>query len=153
MGLLTIYKDNYTDSTVISNRFIDEYMQAANDAQLKIYLYLIRMMSARQDTSIGDIADKFNYTEKDVVRALKYWEKKRLLALDYDDHKNIVGLHMLDSNQPEPAPKPSGSTMAACPSMTAFSGGHLASAPVSASFTDVVREAPLCGGDVSQKAS
>ena len=39
MGLLTIYQDNYADSTVISNRFIDEYMQAANDAQLKIYLY------------------------------------------------------------------------------------------------------------------
>ena len=37
MGFLTIYQDNYTDSTVISNRFIDEYMQAANDAQLKIY--------------------------------------------------------------------------------------------------------------------
>ena len=69
MGVLTIYQDNYTDSTVISNRFIDEYMQAANDAQLKIYLYLIRMMSARLDTSIGDIADKFNYTEKDVIRA------------------------------------------------------------------------------------
>ena len=97
MGLLTIYQDNYTDSTVISNRFIDEYMQAANDAQLKIYLYLIRMMSARLDTSIGDIADKFNYTEKDVLRALKYWEKNHLLTLDYDDRKNIVGIHLLDS--------------------------------------------------------
>ena len=97
MGLLTIYQDNYTDSTVISNRFIDEYMEAANDAQLKIYLYLIRMMSARLDTSIGDIADKFNYTEKDVVRALKYWEKNHLLTLDYDDRKNIVGIHLLDS--------------------------------------------------------
>ena len=65
MGLLTIYQDNYTDSTVISNRFIDEYMLAANDAQLKIYLYLIRMMSARLSTSICDIADTFNYTEKE----------------------------------------------------------------------------------------
>ncbi len=100
MGVLTIYQDNYTDSTVISNRFIDEYMQAANDAQLKIYLYLIRMMSARFDTSIGDIADKFNYTEKDVVRALKYWEKKRLLLLDYDDRKNIVGIHLMNSDAP-----------------------------------------------------
>ena len=97
MGFLTIYQDNYTDSTVISNRFIDEYMQAANDAQLKIYLYLIRMMSARLDTSIGDIADKFNYTEKDVVRALKYWEKNHLLTLDHDDRKNIIGIHLLDS--------------------------------------------------------
>lgn len=98
MGFLTIYQDNYTDSTVISNRFIDEYMQDANDAQLKIYLYLIRMMSARLDTSIGDIADKFNYTEKDVKRALVYWERKRLLYLDYDSHKNITGIHLLDSN-------------------------------------------------------
>lgn len=100
MGFLTIYRDNYTDSTVISNRFIDEYMQAANDAQLKIYLYLIRMMSARLDTSIGDIADKFNYTEKDVVRALKYWEKNRLLLLDYDERKNITGIHLMDSGAP-----------------------------------------------------
>ncbi len=98
MGFLTIYQDNYTDSTVISNRFIDDYMQSANDAQLKIYLYLIRMMSARLGTSISDIADKFNYTEKDVLRALKYWEKKHLLTLDCDEHKNITGIHLLDSN-------------------------------------------------------
>ena len=70
MGFLTIYQNNYTDSTVISNRFIDEYMADANDAQLKIYLYLLRTVNARLDTSIGDIADKFNYTEKDVKRAL-----------------------------------------------------------------------------------
>lgn len=117
MGFLTIYQDNYTDSTVISNRFIDEYMQAANDAQLKIYLYLIRMMSARLDTSIGDIADKFNYTEKDVVRALKYWERNRLLILDYDGHKNITGIHLMDSNTS--APVPASSVMATYPSVTA----------------------------------
>ena len=117
MGFLTIYQDNYTDSTVISNRFIDEYMQAANDAQLKIYLYLIRMMSARLDTSIGDIADKFNYTEKDVIRALKYWERNRLLVLDYDSQKNIIGIHLMDSNTSSPVPvSPS---MAAYPSVTA----------------------------------
>lgn len=98
MGFLTIYQDNYTDSTVISNRFIDEYMQTANDAQLKIYLYLIRMMSARLGTSISAIADKFNYTEKDVLRALKYWEKHHLLTLDFDEQKNITGIHLLDSN-------------------------------------------------------
>ena len=44
MSRLTIYQDNYTNTTVVSNRFIDEYMRSANDAQLKIYLYLIRMI-------------------------------------------------------------------------------------------------------------
>ena len=106
MSHLTIYQDNYTNATVISNRFIDEYMQAANDAQLKIYLYLIRMMSARLSTSVSDIADIFNYTEKDVLRALKYWEKNKLLTLDYDDSKNLTGIHLLDLNSNTPASAP-----------------------------------------------
>lgn len=103
MSCFTIYQDNHTDSTVISNRFIDEYMQDANDAQLKIYLYLLRMMSASRATSISDIADLFNYTEKDVMRALKYWEKHHLLTLDLDEHKNVIGIHLRDFNTPSPA--------------------------------------------------
>lgn len=118
MGFLTIYQDNYMDSTVISNRFIDEYMQDANDAQLKIYLYLIRMMSARLNTSIGDIADKFNYTEKDVKRALKYWEKKRLLTLDYDSQKNITGIHLMDSSSCAP--------VSACPAVSTYPSANTA---------------------------
>lgn len=98
MARLTIYKDNYADSTVVSNRFIDDYMRDANDAQLKVYLYLIRMLNANQATSMSDIADKFNHTEKDVLRALKYWQKKQLLDLDFDEDKTLVGIHMRDLN-------------------------------------------------------
>ncbi len=99
MSPLTIYQDDYDDATVVSNLFIDEYMKDANDAQLKVFLYLIRMMSAHKVTSISDIADKFNYTEKDILRALKYWEKNRLLALDYDDAKNLTGIHLKQISQ------------------------------------------------------
>lgn len=122
MSRLTIYQDNYTDSTVISNRFIDEFMCTANDAQLKIYLYLIRMMSAGLSTSISDIADKFNYTEKDVMRALKYWEKNRLLTLDYDENKNVIGIHLMNfaaapsAAVPQIAPVPAVSAQALTPS-------------------------------------
>lgn len=119
MSNLTIYQDNYVNSTVISNRFIDEYMDAANDAQLKIYLYLIRMMSARLSTSISDIADKFNYTEKDVMRALKYWEKQKLLTLEYDEHKGVTGIHLMDFAPlpvaPAAVPVPTVSVTAAAP--------------------------------------
>lgn len=104
MNSLTIYQDNHTDATVISNRFIDEYMKSANDAQIKIYLYLTRMMSARLTTSVSEIADMFNYTEKDVLRALKYWEKNFLLTLDYDEDKNLKGIHLLDLNTSAPLP-------------------------------------------------
>ncbi|MCI9438146.1 MAG: DnaD domain protein [Lachnospiraceae bacterium] len=96
MPHLTIYSEHDTDSTAVSNLFIDEYMKDANDAQLKVYFYLLRMMSARQATSVPDIADRFNHTEKDVIRALKYWQKRNLLDLDYDEEKNLVGIHIHD---------------------------------------------------------
>lgn len=98
MSRIKIYKDGYMDSTAISNRFIDEYMKDANDAQLKIYLYLVRVMSANLSTSISDLADKFNHTEKDVMRALKYWEKCHLLSLEFDEDKVLTGIHMEELN-------------------------------------------------------
>lgn len=109
MARFTVYKDNVLDSTAVSNLFIDEYMEGANDAQLKVYLYLLRMMNAHLATSVSDIADKFNHTEKDVVRALKYWEKNRLLDLDYDENKNLVGIHVRDLSLPAGARRRDGS--------------------------------------------
>lgn len=94
MGQLTIYKNNYMDSTVISNLFIDEYMKDANDAQLKVYIYLLRVLNSNTATSISDMADLFNHTEKDIIRALTYWEKHQLLSLEYDANKNIIGIHL-----------------------------------------------------------
>ena len=102
MARLTIYKDEAVDSTVVSNHFIDEYMEFANDAQLKVYLYLLRMMNAHRATSVSDIADKFNHTEKNVIRALKYWEKLNLLKLDRTEDDTIVGIHIVALDSPVP---------------------------------------------------
>lgn len=96
MARIALYKDNYADSTVVSNLFIDEYMKDANDAQLKVYFYLLRMLNADQAISVSGIADKFNHTEKDVIRALKYWEKQQILDLDFDENKTLVGIHLRD---------------------------------------------------------
>jgi len=95
MKPLTIYHDNHTGVTMLSNQFIDEYMADANDAQIKIYLYIIRMSGASMPFSLSDIADRFNYTEKDVVRALCYWEKKKLISMDFDMNQNLKALHIL----------------------------------------------------------
>lgn len=104
---LKIYQDTLSDVTILSNRFIDEYMADANDAQLKIYLFLLRTIHSGKSTSISHIADYFNFTEKDVLRAIKYWEKKSLLQIDYDADKNPEGIHIcaLNSSAPHQAPK------------------------------------------------
>lgn len=116
MGHFKIYQQCSADVTVISNLFIDEYMKDANDAQLKIYLYLLRMMSAGLFTSVSDIADKFNHTERDVLRALKHWEKNRLMSLEYDESGALIGIALLDPSQ-----KPEADTVTLAP-LVALSG-------------------------------
>lgn len=109
MNRINIYRNTQKEQTAISNYFIDEFMADANDAQLKIYLFLIRMMSANLPTSVTDIADKFNYTEKDVLRALMYWESRQLLALEYDAAHNLCGIQVLSLDNPyefhQPTPR------------------------------------------------
>lgn len=100
MNRINIYRNTHKEQTSVSNYFIDEFMADANDAQLKIYLFLIRMMSANLPTSVTDIADKFNYTEKDVLRALMYWESRQLLALEYDAAHNLSGIQVLFLDNP-----------------------------------------------------
>lgn len=91
---LNISLDHGDGVTVLSNYFIDHYMKDANDAQIKIYLYLLRMVSANLPTDIAEITEKFNYTEKDVLRALSYWEKLHLLSIDYDQRNNMTGIRL-----------------------------------------------------------
>lgn len=83
--------------TILSNDFIDHYMKDANDAQIKIYLYILRMVSANLPTDITEIADRFNQTEKEVLRCLRYWEQLQIMELDYDKAHNLTGIHFLDN--------------------------------------------------------
>lgn len=146
MNPLTIYQEHGLNATIISNQFIDEYMLSANDAQIKIYLFLIRMTSGNLPFTISDIADRFNYTEKDVLRALRYWEKLKLLSLDYDEAQNLKAVHVLPfpslnptaeivplvpklaANIPAPAVKPAKTAAVkhAVPEKTSFSADDLA---------------------------
>jgi DnaD/phage-associated family protein len=83
MNSLTLRIRNKTGATIVSNAFIDEYMPKANGEFVKVYLYLLRCVSHNKQLSISVIADKFNHTETDIIRALKYWEKMNLLKLIY----------------------------------------------------------------------
>lgn len=93
MGGLNIYKEQLNEYTIVSNYFIDHYMEDANEAQLQVYLYLLRMVAANLPVSVADIADKFKHSEKEVLRALKYWELQNLLSLDFDSTKTLTGIH------------------------------------------------------------
>lgn len=94
MGSLHLSLDGFLEYTTISNRFIDDYMLEANDAQLKVYLYLVRMLSSHMSVSVSDIADKFNHTEREVTKALHYWERMGLLSLICNEDKELSGIRL-----------------------------------------------------------
>lgn len=103
MAKLTILNETAADATVISNIFIDEYMKDANDAQLKVYLYIFRMVQSHTAFSVSDIADQFNHTEREVLRALKYWEKMKLMSLTFDGSKTLTGISLLEPGHEDKA--------------------------------------------------
>ena len=78
--------------------FIEKYMADANGEFVKVYLFLLRCMgsSASSDCSISAIADHFNYTEKDILRALKYWEKVGVIGLELSENNQLTGLCFKD---------------------------------------------------------
>lgn len=96
MSTVTVSHGGRSGMTMVSNRFIDEYMRDANDTQVKIYLYLLRVAGTNLPSGISDIADYFNHTEKDVLRALKYWDKLHVLTLLYNDAQELHGIRLED---------------------------------------------------------
>ena len=152
MSPIAIYSNDKPEHTVISNRFIDEYMADANDAQLKIYLYLLRQFhhmsevcsdSAPCHTTVGTIADKFNYTEKDVLRALKYWEKKDILQLEYNHQGGLAGIRLCSipaESSPGLPPRVSLVTTASALQIPGTSGGQSEDASGASSPTKTGRK-------------
>lgn len=97
MANITLHTTGASGFTCISNSFIDNYMKEANGEFLKIYIYLLRW-SGSDSFSISNLADRFDYTEKDVLRALSYWEKMGFLRLEYDSAQQLTGIYLLDQS-------------------------------------------------------
>lgn len=94
-----LLKSDYPHNHISVPRvFIDNYMAGANGEFVKVYLFLLRCMetSASSEYSISAIADHFNYTEKDILRALNYWEKVGVLSLELDHNQELTGLCFRD---------------------------------------------------------
>ena len=103
MVQIQLHNDCPTTDTLISNRFIDGFMPQANGEFVKVYLYLLRcVQSHAYNFTISEIADKFNNTEMDVIRALRYWQKTGIVNLDEDPSGQICGIHMLSFDQENP---------------------------------------------------
>lgn len=98
MSMIQLKSDYPHNHISVPRVFIDKYMADANGEFVKVYLFLLRCMgsSAASDCSISAIADHFNYTEKDILRALKYWEKVGVLCIETNSKNQLTGLCFKD---------------------------------------------------------
>ncbi|MCM1272549.1 MAG: DnaD domain protein [Clostridium sp.] len=95
MKTITISTENSETYSSISNFFIDYYMTDANGEFVKVYLYLVRLLSNNSSITVAEIADHFNLTENDICRAIKYWIGQNVLKLNYDGKGNLNGIVLL----------------------------------------------------------
>ncbi len=100
MDRIELYEKRTKDKTSVSNSFIDHYMLNANEVQLKVYLYLLRAAAGDEAISVSSIADRFNYPERDILRALSYWDKQGLITLDFDMDNKVRGICLNDDEKP-----------------------------------------------------
>lgn len=98
MSMIQLKSDYPHNHISVPRVFIDKYMADANGEFVKVYLFLLRCMgsSASSDCSISAIADHFNYTEKDILRALKYWEKVGVLSIELNGRNQLTGVCFKD---------------------------------------------------------
>lgn len=95
----TSYNKNYTS---IPNFFIDEYLSSANGDFVKVYIWLIKQVDTGQgQISVSAIADAFNFTETDVVRAIKYWHNAGVIEVAWSG-QTLTAIHILDKGSEKP---------------------------------------------------
>ena len=89
MTSIKLKSANITRDVLVPYEFLDSYMPNARGEYVKVYLYLLKAVSSNLNFSVNTIADMFDYTENDIVRALKYWQKLGVIQLQFDSSENI----------------------------------------------------------------
>lgn len=134
MSLISLKNSSESEVTVLSNRFIDNFMPRANGEFVKVYIYLLRVVSgAPSSFNLEDMADRLLCTDRDISRALKYWEAEKLISLTYTADQQLSGITLLE-------PGDAGQLESSVSSEGAFSN-RTASAFASAIGTDSVSAA------------
>lgn len=95
MSMITLEHTSNTEVTILTNTFIDEYMPQANGDFVKVYIYLLRVLTGTSVSfSLEQMADKLLCTERDIMRALNYWNSVQLLTAETDSNGQITRIQL-----------------------------------------------------------
>lgn len=85
-----------TGVTVISNAFIERFINEANASHIRFYLYLMYYSQNHSSFSINSACDFLDDSEKDIIRSINYWEKQGLFTVSRSDENTITAIRISD---------------------------------------------------------
>lgn len=95
MGKINIVYEGGSFS--LYNSFVDKYIKEANPSYIKVYLYMIRHISAGNSFSLTRISSDTGLIKSDVLSAFRYWADLGVISYN-DDPENIqIGIINLDA--------------------------------------------------------
>ena len=148
MSLISLQNSSELEVTILSNRFIDNFMPRANGEFVKVYIYLLRAVSSSPSSfSLEHMADRLSCTERDIFRALKYWEGEKILSLTYTTDRQLSGITLL-----EPFAD-AGHMESSASSENIFSTAGTSSSPVSAQMAAGISQPVALTGSAPKNVS
>lgn len=147
MSLISLQNSSELEITILSNRFIDNFMPRANGEFVKVYIYLLRAVSSPSSFSLEHMADRLFCTERDIFRALKYWEGEKILSLTYTTDRQLSGITLL-----EPFAD-AGHMESSASSENIFSTAGTSSSPVSAQMAAGISQPVALTGSAPKNVS
>lgn len=148
MSLISLQNSSELEVTILSNRFIDNFMPLANGEFVKVYIYLLRAVSSSPSSfSLEHMADRLFCTERDIFRALKYWEGEKILSLTYTTDRQLSGITLL-----EPFAD-AGHMESSASSENIFSTAGTSSSPVSAQMAAGISQPVALTGSAPKNVS
>ena len=147
MSLISLQNSSELEVTILSNRFIDNFMPRANGEFVKVYIYLLRAVSSPSSFSLEHMADRLFCTERDIFRALKYWEGEKILSLTYTTDRQLSGITLLEPFADD------GHMESSASSENIFSTAGTSSSPVSAQMAAGISQPVALTGSAPKNVS
>ncbi|MGP1612790.1 MAG: DnaD domain protein [Catonella sp.] len=85
-----------TGVTVISNAFIEHFINESNASHIRFYLYLMYYSQNHKSFSISSACDFLEDSEKDIIRSINYWEKQGLFKVTRTNENTITAIRISD---------------------------------------------------------
>lgn len=85
-----------TNATIISNAFIERFINDANASHIRFYLYLMYYSKNHRNFSISNACDFLDDSERDVIRSINYWEKQGVFKVTRTDKNTITSISISD---------------------------------------------------------